>query len=308
MRFPKHKILLVNEAGEFLFLKTEEFEQLISFNLDLQGDIYKDLKAKHFLVDSEASLAPVIDLMATKYRTKKSFLKNFTSLHMVVVTLRCNHRCDYCHASSKDMDDRQWDMNTETSRKVVEMIFQSPSPSIKIEFQGGEPLLNFKTVKEIIEYAERINRKEHKNLSFVLCTNLSLITEDILNFLKKHSVLISTSLDGPKEIHGMHRILRKGGSSYEIFIEKLKMTRAIVGEDKVSALLTITKDSIHGLTRVIDEYVRLGFHGVFLRALNPYGRARTAGKVLNYKVEEFVNAYKNALRYIIELNLGGVWI
>jgi len=131
MRFPKQKILLVNEAGEFLLLKTEEFEQLISFNFDLQNDIYKDLKSKHFLVDLEASLAPVIDLIATKYRTKKSFLKNFTSLHMVVVTLRCNHRCDYCHASSKDMDDRQWDMNTETSRKVVEMIFQTPSPFIK---------------------------------------------------------------------------------------------------------------------------------------------------------------------------------
>lgn len=121
-------------------------------------------------------------------------------------------------------------------------------------------------------------------------------------------MLISTSLDGPKEIHDMHRILRRGGSSYEIFIEKLKMTTAILGKHKVSALLTITKDSIHELTRIIDEYVRLGFGGIFLRALNPYGRARTAGKVLTYKVEEFVNAYKNALRYIIELNLGGVSI
>jgi sulfatase maturation enzyme AslB (radical SAM superfamily) len=56
---------------------------------------------------------------------------------MVVVTLRCNQICSYCHASSKDVNAKNYDMDLNTARKVVDMIFESPSPSIKIEFQGA---------------------------------------------------------------------------------------------------------------------------------------------------------------------------
>lgn len=306
-RFHDRKILLVNETGEFIFLPSEEFESLISYKLDRKSGVYRDLKAKHFITSAHSELAPVIDLLATKYRTKKSFLRNFTSLHMVVVTLRCNHRCNYCHASSQEADARRWDMSIETSRKVVDMIFQSPSPYIKIEFQGGEPLLNFKVVKEIIKYAEKINHRLRKHLSFVLCTNLTLIDKDILNFLKEHDVIISTSLDGPKDIHDSNRVLRDGGSSYDCFVDKLFLTRSVLGINKVSALMTVTNTNIHDLKKIIDEYVRLEFRGIFLRSLNPYGYAKKgSGEKLQYKVEEFVLAYEDAIEYILQLNREGI--
>src|SRR5450759_2048100 len=115
------------------------------------------------------------------------------------------------------------------------MIFAGPSPSIKIEFQGGEPLLNYEIIKEVVIYAEKINKKKQKHLSFVICTNLTLINEEILEFFKKHNVIISTSLDGPKMVHDSCRIMRSGGSSYDTVIDKLKLARSVIGKENVSA-------------------------------------------------------------------------
>ncbi|MGE5301357.1 MAG: hypothetical protein ACM3MB_10435 [Acidobacteriota bacterium] len=90
--------------------------------------------------------------------------------------------------------------------------------------------------------------------------------------------------------------MRDGGDSYRLFIEKLKLTRDILGHDRVSALLTVTRGNISSLKQVVDEYIDLGFDGIFLRSLNPYGYAKKeSGRLLRYSVEDFVQAYKNTL-------------
>jgi His-Xaa-Ser system radical SAM maturase HxsB len=176
---------------------------------------------------------------------------------------------------------------------------------IKIEFQGGEPILNWKVVKKIVEYAQSLNRHFKKNLEFVLCTNLTLIDESILKFLRDHRVIISTSLDGPKELHDVHRVGRNGESGYDLFKKKLGLARKFVARDGCSALLTVTKSNINRLREVVDEYIDLGFNGIFLRALNPYGRAKSGWEKIGYSIEEFLEAYKKTIEYIIQLNLEG---
>ena len=156
---PGNRMLVVNEVGEFFFLDRETFERLVSFNLDPASGIFLDLKGKHFLTDT--AVTPVVDMLATKYRTKREFLKSFTGLHMVVITLRCNQRCHYCHASSQPTDQQRWDMSPETAINVVQKIMESPSEILKIEFQGGEPLLNFEVIKTIVREAKRLNRKKN---------------------------------------------------------------------------------------------------------------------------------------------------
>lgn len=303
IRMPAQQVLLVNQAGEFIFISTEDFNSFINESLDTESQIFLDLKSRHFVSDTDKETA--IDLLATKLRTRKAFLRNFTALHMVVVTTRCNFRCDYCHASSISSEQQSGDMSLDTAKKVVSMIFRSPSPAIKIEFQGGEPTLNWKVVKKIVEHAESLNRHVKKGLEFVLCTNLTLIDEPILKFLKKHQVMISTSLDGPKELHDAHRISRNGESGHDLFKMKLELARSFVGRERCSALLTVTKSNINHLREVVNEYLDLGFNGIFLRALNPYGRAKSEWANIGYSTEEFVEAYKATIEYIIQLNLKG---
>src|SRR4030043_28772 len=303
--FAGNRMLLVNEVGEFIFLDRENFERLVSYNLDPASGIFLDLKGKHLVTDT--ALTPVIDLLATKYRTKREFLRSFTGLPMVVVTLRCNQRCNYCHASSQPVDQKRWEMSRETAVKVVHKIMESPSEVIKIEFQGGEPLLNFGVVQTVVKEAKRLNRKKGKHLSFVICTNMTLIDAPILAYVKKEGITLSTSLDGPKEIHDRHRVMRSGEGTYDRFMENLHFARSILGYDGVNALMTATQESLVHFREVIDIYAALGFQGVFLRHINPYGYASSDAHrpSFAYPMEDFVEAYKKALLYIIELNLAG---
>jgi His-Xaa-Ser system radical SAM maturase HxsB len=296
---------VVNEIGEYLFLDRPAFADLINYRLDPTTSRFFDLKGKHILTDT--AVIPVINLLATKYRTKKAFLNTFTSLHMVVITLRCNQCCHYCHASSQPVDQTQWDMNRKTAIQVAHMIMNTPSPTVKIEFQGGEPLLNLDIVKLIVKEAKKINRAKKKDLTFVLCTNLTLIDEETLRYLHKEEIQISTSLDGPQHIHDQHRLMRNGEGSYEHFFRKLHLTRKIFGERHVDALMTISRESLPHLREIIDEYIAAGFTNIFLRHINPYGYARSAEhkQSLVYPMDEFIKAYKEALLYIIQVNLSG---
>jgi uncharacterized protein len=303
MRWKQEELLLVNEVGEFIFLEEDCFRDLIARRLSPSHPRYRDLKAMHFLADGTSNVP--IELLATKYRTKKSFLDGFTKLHMFVVTLRCDHSCHYCQVSRVSTNRSQYDMPAETAMRAVDLMFQSPSPVLKIEFQGGEPLLNFDAIRLIVEYAEERNLLEGRDLEFVVTSNLVPITDEILAFLQEHSVLVSTSLDGPAFIHNANRA-RKGNDSYEITVRNLDRVRRALGHDRVSAIMTTTKLSLEHPEEIVDEYVRQGFHGVFLRSISPYGFASRTGEAVRYEMAEFVAFYKKALDHIIEVNRAGI--
>jgi len=86
----------------------------------------------------------------------------------------------------------------------------------------------------------------------------------------------------------------------------MRKVRQHLGPGSISALMTTTKDSLEQLPAIIDEYVKLGFHSIFLRALNPYGLAKKDLTALGYSTEDFVEKYKLALNYIMDLNLKGI--
>lgn len=302
-RLDDDNFLLVNECGDFQYVTQKQFNTLLGEGPLEDLSFARKLESNQFISRGDLSLP--IELMATKYRTRKGFLRNFTALHMLVVTVRCNQKCAYCQVSSEAEDAYKFDMQPETARRIVDFIFQSPSQDIKIEFQGGEPLLNWKTVVAAIEYAEQLNQADKKRLEFVLCTNLTLITSDQLHYLKDHNVAISTSLDGDRDMHDKYRRLRTGGGTYDLFLEKLDLARKIHGNN-ISALMATTRCNLHSLDKVVDEYVRLGFHGVFFRALNPFGFAAENAAELSYPPEEFVEAFSHGLDHIIALNLGGL--
>ncbi len=101
-----------------------------------------------------------LELLALKTRTRYSRLPGFTGLHIFVVTLRCEHSCPYCQVSRQSSDKSAISTcREETARPRLEMTFRSPSPHIKIEFQGGEPLLNFPLVEQIVLEAEADERR-----------------------------------------------------------------------------------------------------------------------------------------------------
>ncbi len=224
---------------------------------------------------------------------------------MMVITLKCSNKCSYCQVSAEGDDAKGFDMSPEVARRVVDYIFKSPSPSIKIEFQGGEPTLNWETLQETVLYAKRVNQKYQKRVDFVVCTNLVQVGTQQLLFFKEHGIHISTSLDGPRDLHDKNRILRSQGGTYDAFIKTLYKAFDILLRGEVNALMTTTVDNIDHLREVIAEYVRHGFNGIFIRPLNPYGLAAAHKEYLGYSVEHFVEKFENALDHIVQLNLNG---
>jgi sulfatase maturation enzyme AslB (radical SAM superfamily) len=194
IKLDSSRYVLTNIAGEYIVLSRDLLTSFIEKKLTPDLEIYNSLKTKHFLLDNDSNVA--IELLATKYRTKLVPISNFTSLHMFVVTLRCDHSCPYCQVSRQSEDRLAYDMSEDTAMKALDFTFRSPSPSIKIEFQGGESLLNFELVKFIVFEAIKRNEKEKRNIQFVIATNLSQINDDILQFCLKFKVLISTALLG----------------------------------------------------------------------------------------------------------------
>ncbi len=202
------------------------------------------MRAKQFLLDTHNTIAP--ELLALKVRTKYNRLAEFTGLHLFVVSLRCEHSCPYCQVSRQSEDKTAFDMTPEIAEKALNLVFRSPSHAIKIEFQGGEPRLHFERIQQIVLSAETRNTTANKILDFVIATNLALVTRDMLAFCKDHHIHISTSLDGPQDLHNKNRP-RPGKDSYERAMQGIALVRDVLGKDQVSAIMTTTQDS---LTRV----------------------------------------------------------
>lgn len=297
-----NRYVAVNETGEWQVLSRPDLEALIRRTLARNSALYHSLQAKHFLEDSTSNLAA--DLLVLKLRTQRQRISDFTSLHMFVVTLRCNHSCTYCQVSRQNEGSRDFDMNEAVAAKAVDFVFQSPAPALKIEFQGGEPLLNFPIVRFIVEQAEKRNEAAGRHLSFVMATNLSLLSAEVLDFCRVHEIHISTSLDGPEDLHNANRP-NAGRNSHQLAVEGIGRARACLGLDRVSALMTATQASLGRSREIIDEYVRHGFAAIFLRSLSPFGYAIQSQSYQRYGSEQWLDFYRQSLDYILRLNQAG---
>jgi len=298
----EREYVLTNQAGEFLVVERPALESFVRHRLSAAEAVYDDLKSKQFLMDGDSSIA--MELLPLKVRTKLRRLADFTGLHIFVVSLRCEHSCPYCQVSRQSDDRLAFDMSPETAEKALALVFRSPSPAIKIEFQGGEPLLNFALIRFIVERAEAINLVERRNLQFVIATNLALVTDEMLEFCPAHDILISTSLDGPADLHNANRP-RPGHDSYERAVAGIARVRVALGRDRVSALMTTTKASLGRVRDIIDEYIAQGFSGIFLRAMSPYGFAVKTKWFAAYDADEWLKFYFDGLDYILALNRSG---
>lgn len=302
-RLNDDEYILTNMVGEFFVMSAAKLPGLIDRRLPFAAPEIADLRAKHF-IRLPGEQAP-LELLALKLRTRLSRLAQFTNLHIFVVTLRCDHSCPYCQVSRQQESEGAFDMTPEMADKALSFAFRTPNPAVKIEFQGGEPLLNFELIKYVVEKAEAINQLEKRELQFVIATTLSLVDDEILAFCRQHRIVLSSSLDGPQDLHNANRP-RPGKDSHERFVAGLQKAREALGYDQVSALMTTTDKSLPRVREIIDEYLRLGFDGIFLRSLSPYGFAIKTKKFQSYDTDRWLEFYKEGLAYIIELNKAGV--
>jgi uncharacterized protein len=300
-RLEERRYVLTNDVGEYVVMDRDELEVFVAKRLDVESPAYRALKARHFLFDDTSRVA--LDLLALKYRTRAEGIARFTGLHIFVTTLRCDHSCQYCQVSRQSEDRENFDMSVAHADKALAHVFRSPSPSIKVEFQGGEPLLNFDLIRHVVLAAKELNVVHQRRLAFVIASNLSHLTDEVLAFCGEHEIYLSTSLDGPAALHNQHRP-RPGHDSHQRTVDGIRRARAQLGPDSVSALMTTAPGSLERVEEIIDEYVLQGFHSIFLRNLSPYGFA-SKSLVHRYNADDWVAFYKRGLAHVLKVNASG---
>lgn len=300
-------ILLTSYFGDWTFIKKDELRALQRG--ELSPTLEAQLKERGFLRDS-------LDRprIAERMRVKRGFLSFGPNLHILVITLRCNETCVYCHASRADMDRVDTDMTPEVAERSIDLALRSTSPRITIEFQGGEPLVAFPMVKHAIEYALERNRAYGKELEFTMVSNLSLLDDEKLDYLVKHKVQLCTSIDGPEKLHNKQRILA-GDNAYQkaaAGIKRVNQRYQDMGLDPilyhVEALLTITRSTLSMPKEIVDTYVALGCRTIFLRPVDPFGFAEKTHDKIEYERREYLDFYRKAVDYILELNAQGTQV
>jgi uncharacterized protein len=299
-RLRADRYFVSNIVGEGLILNREQLDRVVLLDLSPGDGLYERAFEKLFV--SVKGQRSQFQLLAMRLRSRMAFLQQPTALHIFVVTLRCEHSCPYCQVSRRSVDRDRFDMSEETARRSLHIALASPSPTIKIEFQGGEPLLNFPLVQQIVEAARR-DAPDGKKLEFVIASNLTLLTDEVLDFCRVNSILLSTSLDGPGDLHNRNRP-RPGGNSHHLVVEGIRRAQTALGRDGVGALMTTTEASLDRVENIIDEYLRLDLDGIFLRPLSPYGFAVKTKQFEKYGGQEWLKFYERGYD-ILEVNKKG---
>jgi uncharacterized protein len=301
-RFDGEQVLLTNLVGEHVFVPADQFAAVLDGTCTDQ-ELLAELRAKH-LIQVPGERLPA-ELLAIKLRTRMRRLPDSTGLHMFVVTLRCEHTCRYCQVSRQPSARSEYDMSEDTARRALELAFSSPSPQLKFEFQGGEPMLNFPMLKWIVGKAKEMNQAHGKRLAFVIATNLALLDDEILEFCAQEDIYFSTSIDGPEDLHNSNR-RRPGQDSWQRTVAGIEKINGRLGPGRVSALMTTTEASLDRSRDIIDTYARLGLAHVFLRPISPYGFAVRRRGGAGYDVQRWLAFYEAGLDYIIDLNRRGI--
>ena len=303
-------ILITNHEGNWLILQRDEFAQFARGEVPPDSQLHERLADKNFCRSTYD-----VQAAAERVKARKYFVHSGPLLHVMVVTLRCNETCVYCHASRANMDAVHTDMTPEIARKAVDLALSSTNNFITIEFQGGEPLVNFPVVKEIIEYATERNKEIGKRLEFTMVSNFALLTEEKLRYLLDNKVQLCTSIDGPEELHNAQRKLPQTHNAFQAagkWIKRVNEAYIEMGLDPtlyhVEALLTTTKATLDHWKEVVDTYVALGCNTIFLRPVDPFGFAERARLRLEYPRSKYLEFYRKAVDYMIELNKQGVQI
>ena len=215
-----------------------------------------------------------------------------TALNTVVLNVNtgCNLSCTYCYKEDLDKPSAGKRMEVETAVASVEMLLkESPDePVYTVVFFGGEPLSNRKLIEYMVDYCERRFAEAGKRVEFVMTTNATLLTEEIVDYLNAHRFGLSVSIDGPKTVHDRNRITVGGQGTYDVVRRKADMLLSRYDSRPVGARVTLTTGVTDIETIWNHLFNEMGFAEVGFAPV-------TSGDISSYNLtgEELVEVFAN---------------
>ncbi len=192
-------------SGEEISEAVEEIRALYDEGMLYTTDVYKQA------IESFQNRQPVVKALC---------------LH---VAHDCNLACRYCFAKEGEYHGRRALMDLETGKKALDFLIANSGArkNLEVDFFGGEPLMNWEVVKELVRYGRSVEKEKGKNFRFTLTTNGTLLNDEIIDFLNKEMHNVVLSIDGRKEVNDHMRPHRGGQGSYDEIVPKfLKVAKS----------------------------------------------------------------------------------
>ena len=164
------------------------------------------------------------DTFADMAGTFKEHSGNVIKALCLHVAHTCNLNCDYCFASQGKFHGERTLMSFEVGKRALDFLIENSGTrtNLEVDFFGGEPLMNWEVVRQLVEYARSVEKQHGKNFRFTLTTNGVLIDDDVIDFANREMSNVVLSLDGRKEINDLKRVDYAGNGSYDIIVPKFK--------------------------------------------------------------------------------------
>ncbi len=199
--------ILVNSSGSGSEITKEEINECFE-----QID---ELKNSHKLFTTQS-----YEDIAKKHKNTSTVIKAMC-LH---VAHTCNLNCSYCFAAQGKFNGEGALMSFEVGKRALDFLIENSGTrkNLEVDFFGGEPLVNWQVVKQLVEYARSIEKEHNKNFRFTLTTNGLLIDDDVIQFANKHMHNVVLSLDGRKNVHDNLRKDLAGNGSYDKIVPKFQ--------------------------------------------------------------------------------------
>ena len=207
------------EKDEILSILSEKYKERDDIT---DNDIEECYSQVQGLKDSGKLFAPdTFESMAGTLKQKTAGVVKALCLH---VAHTCNLNCAYCFASQGKYNGERDVMSLEVGKRALEFLVENSGSrhNLEVDFFGGEPLMNFDVVKELVAYARSIEKEHNKNFRFTLTTNGVLVDDDVIDFANKECSYVVLSLDVRKEIHYRYRVDYAGNGSWEKIVPKFQ--------------------------------------------------------------------------------------
>lgn len=256
------------------------------------------------LINQEINILDKKGLKKFQIVPKFQTTKENTGKVVLSTTYNCNLNCKYCYVRGGDLPTKM--MNSKIAIRAIDFLLSKNLNEITIQFFGGEPTLNFKCIKDVVDY---LNKKKIKTkINYEISTN-GLLPQNYLNFFIKNKFLFIVSLDGPEEIHNLQRSARNEKiNSFQA--TKRTIDLILRKTKKLKIRTTITSSSVEKMANIVKYFSGLGIKLIHFEIFSPLGRGEKYPEYRpdkNKYIKNFIKAYLTAKKLGVQITQFGLF-
>ena len=285
-----------------------------SYNMDEIRECISEVK--ELVEDGQLFTEDIYEPFVEKFKEKRQTVVKALCLH---IAHDCNLACKYCFAEEGEYHGRRALMSFEVGKKALDFLVANSGNRVNLEvdFFGGEPLMNWDVVKQLVAYGRSLEKPNNKKFRFTLTTNGVLLNDEVMEFVNKEMSNVVLSLDGRKEVNDRMRPFRTGKGSYDLIVPKFQKLAESRNQTNYYIRGTFTRNNLD-FSEDVKHFADLGFKQMSIEPVvgpeeDPYSiREQDLPQIMEEYDKlalEYIDRYKkgngfNFFHFMIDLTQG----